>query len=188
MVCLFTFRGISMLFGSIIATCGLIFSTLVSANIQKAHPLNDRNLSSKCSKELAEIIYSPVTPAQVYLANVAAELKVEIGAMLNQVSNADYGLLSNFLQKYKVSLSISTFFGTSFTFFMTDSGIGSAGGESSFSQTLSRLGLAYDSFRYEPVLDLYFYGFVVQSSSTATGAIVTIELPARSGAFSPVGC
>ncbi len=184
-----------MLLQVFFAVSAIFCSIFVSANVKEVE-LNleigsrtKHSSASPCTKELAAIVYSPVTQAHVYLAKIASELKVQISAVLNEVSMAQYGLLASFMKKYGVKVTIDTFFGTPFTFFLTDAGIGSGGSDVlHYSQTMGHLGLGFDSFRYEPDVGFYFYGFVVQSSTTATGAIVIIELPATSGPFAPVGC
>lgn len=199
-----------MLLTSFIYSAALLFTPFIRAKISQAHDAKDikaiddaqnADLAEKfgtksrktskaktCSQELAAALYTPITPAHVYMAKIAAELKVQISAVLNGISNAQYGLVQTFMRKYGVEVTINTYFDTPFTLFNTELGIGSLTAGPYFTNSLAQSLTGFDGFNYDADIQFYFYTFLVQSSSTATGALVTISKSARSATFAPIDC
>lgn len=164
--------------------------TAQNADLIEKHGTKSRKSSKPktCSQELAAALYTPVTPAHVYMAKIAAELKVQISPILNGISNAQYGLIQNFMRKYDVQVTINTYFDAPFTLFNTDLGIGSLTVGPYFTNSLAQSLTGFDGFNFDSDSQVYFYTFLVQSSTTATGAIITITKSARSATFAPANC
>lgn len=190
-----------MLFTSLLTACAFFFSSAINAEAVQENsalatqkkkpsaPLAPAPANSPCSKQLAAIVYSPAVPAQAYMAGIATELKLIVDAVLRDVAIGQYGLLANFLKKWGVQVTINSFFNTPYTFAITPMGMVAAPLYlNTFSQTDANLALGLDSFRFDSEAGSYFYGFVAQSKENASGAVVTIILPADTAAFLPAGC
>ena len=184
----------TMLFTSLLSSALFFLSSFARAEVAVADSglavTGRKPTSSVCSKQLAGVVYAPMTPARAYMMKIGTELKFYINAVLNEVSIGQYGLLGKFISKYGVQVTINSFFNTPFTFLNTPIGLAASSTYLNFfTQTDAQLALGLDSFRYDAETGNYFYGFVARSDETAAGAVVTIILPAsQAAAFSPVGC